>query len=96
MVTLTVKRDGKLYASKCIELGTASCGATKEEAFKNIQEATLLYLNTLEDLGICEETLDRLGVPVVAGEPVQQPLVRVPKDAFARIASLPVMDCVPA
>jgi len=96
IVTLTAKREGKLYVSKCLELGTASCGSSKEEAFNNIQEATLLYLNTLEELGICEETLATLGMSLVAGEPMQQSLSRVPKDTFARVAFLPLMDCVPA
>jgi len=96
MVTLTVKREGKLFVSKCLELRLASCGSTKDEAFKSIQEAALLYLNTLEEMSICEETLTRLGVQVVANEPVQQPLERIPRDTFVRIASFPLLDCVPA
>lgn len=38
------------YESVCDELDVASCGDTIGEALDNVLEATLLYLNTIEDL----------------------------------------------
>lgn len=39
------------YESVCDELDVSSCGNTLDEALNNVVDATLLYLNTLEDLG---------------------------------------------
>ncbi len=65
-VTLSVEREGKHYVSRCSELGTVSCGHTREEALQNIIEATELYLNTLEDLGQCAEVLKGKGLRIHA------------------------------
>lgn len=35
------------YVAHCPELGTASQGATPDEAFENLKEATELYLETV-------------------------------------------------
>jgi len=67
VVTLTVHREGPYYVAKCVELGTSSFGDTEEEALQNLQDATMLYLDTLEELGECDETLRRLGVPIHSG-----------------------------
>lgn len=69
VVTLAIQREGDYYVSRCQELGTASFGATKEEALQKIVDATELYLNTLEDLGECERVLREKGVQVHADEP---------------------------
>jgi len=63
-VTLSVEREGKHYVSRCRELGTVSCGHTREEALQDIIEATELYLNTLEDLGQCAEVLKEKGIRI--------------------------------
>jgi len=64
LVTFAVWPDGDQYAAKCLELGVVSCGDSEEEALSNIGDATLLYLNTLQDLGECEEVLKEKRVPV--------------------------------
>ncbi|MEN6479435.1 MAG: hypothetical protein ABFD20_07325 [Anaerolineales bacterium] len=94
LVTLTVRREGDLYVSECVQLGTASCGASPQEALDNIREATLLYLNTLEELGICEETLAQRGVPLFAEQSDPQPL-HIPSGVDAYASVLP-LDCVTA
>ncbi len=52
-VTLTfeVSREGKHFVSRCLELDTASCGDTLDDAFENIEDATFEYLSAIEDLG---------------------------------------------
>ncbi len=42
--TAVVYKEDALYVAECPEVGTASQGETIEEAVKNLQEATELYL----------------------------------------------------
>lgn len=42
--TAVVHKEENLYVAQCPELGTASQGESIEEAIKNLQEATELYL----------------------------------------------------
>jgi predicted RNase H-like HicB family nuclease len=46
--TAVVYKEGNLYVGECPEVGTASQGETVEEALKNLQEATELYLEEFE------------------------------------------------
>ena len=43
-LTAVIHKEDKLYVAECPEIGTASQGETIEEAVKNLQEATELYL----------------------------------------------------
>lgn len=42
--TAIIHKEDDLYVAQCPEVGTASQGSTIEEAVKNLQEATELYL----------------------------------------------------
>lgn len=42
--TAVVHKEDDLYVAECPEVGTVSQGETIEEAVKNLQEATELYL----------------------------------------------------
>ena len=42
--TAVVHKEDELYVAECPEVGTASQGASIEEAIGNLQEATELYL----------------------------------------------------
>ena len=42
--TAIVRKEDDLYVAECPEVGTASQGESIEEAVKNLQEATELYL----------------------------------------------------
>jgi len=44
ILTAIVYKEDDLYVAQCPEVGTASQGATIEEAVANLQEATELYL----------------------------------------------------
>ncbi len=50
-LTFRITKDHGQFSAICEELGTASCGDTIDEAVKNIREAVLVDLNTLEKLG---------------------------------------------
>ena len=44
LFTAVVQKEDTLYVAQCPEVGTVSQGETIEEAIKNLQEATELYL----------------------------------------------------
>ena len=46
-LTGVVEQEGEQYVSKCLELGTSSCGDTIEEAFSNLEEAINVHLGAL-------------------------------------------------
>jgi predicted RNase H-like HicB family nuclease len=43
-LTAVLHKEGNLFVADCPEVGTVSQGATVEEAVRNLQEATELYL----------------------------------------------------
>jgi len=43
-LTAVLHREGNLFVADCPEVGTVSQGATIDEAIRNLQEATELYL----------------------------------------------------
>ena len=55
IVTNKFNKEDDGFVATCIELDIVSQGDTIEEASKNLDEAVLCYLNTLENLGIREE-----------------------------------------
>lgn len=61
-LTIVFERDddGSVLA-RCIELGTASCGATREEALGNVQEAIDEHVAALTEEGLLESTLTDRG-----------------------------------
>ena len=63
-MTIVIQREGDYYVSKCVELGTASFGHTKEEAVGNARDAIALHLATMENFGECEATLKAKGITV--------------------------------
>lgn len=44
LFTAIVHKESNLYVAECPEVGTASQGATIEDAIVNLQEATEIYL----------------------------------------------------
>ena len=90
VLTMVIEREGKYYVSRCSELGIASSGQTEEEALRSIEDATEVYLNTLEDLGECEEFLQRQGVPVYCNAPASRKMPSPPRGGFVYSQVMPV------
>ena len=42
--TAVLRKEGELWVAECPEVGSVSQGPTLEEALRNLQEATELYL----------------------------------------------------
>jgi predicted RNase H-like HicB family nuclease len=54
-------KEGKTYVAHASELDVSSCGATGEEARKNIRDAVDGFLETSRDLGTLGELLEEVG-----------------------------------
>lgn len=72
VLTALAEKEGQgLWSSVCLELGVASSGENEEEATENLKDATILYLNTLEELGLAENVLREKGVRLWTYEPTK-------------------------
>jgi predicted RNase H-like HicB family nuclease len=69
-VTFKVHKEDDQYVARCIELGISTCAASLEEAEQRIEEATSLYMNTLEEVGECERVFEEAGLTINPGEPM--------------------------
>jgi predicted RNase H-like HicB family nuclease len=54
-------REGETYVAYVPALDVSSCGATDEEARRNIRDAVRGFLATSADLGTLEEILEEAG-----------------------------------
>ena len=56
--TTHVFKEGGTYVAYVPELDVSSCGATDEEARRNIKDAVLGFLETSEEMGTLQEILE--------------------------------------
>ena len=54
-------KEGKTYVAYVPELDLSSCGATEEEARKNIRDAVHGFMETSEEMGTLAEILEEAG-----------------------------------
>ena len=59
IVTHVIKQEKKGYFGHCPEFDVCSQGETIEEAEANLKEAVILYLETIEQLGIREDVFKK-------------------------------------
>ncbi|MGI8554479.1 MAG: type II toxin-antitoxin system HicB family antitoxin [Dehalococcoidia bacterium] len=64
----TFQEDGQ-WVGRCQELGISTCADTRAAAQTGIIEATMLYLETLEDEGELEQILSSHGLRLISVEP---------------------------
>lgn len=53
VLTVKIHKEGKKWFAVCEELGTSTFANSFSEAGKRIEEAMILHLNALEDVGEC-------------------------------------------
>ena len=70
-IHLEVTAEGDKYVSRCVELGTASCGDTQEEALANIKDAARVQVEALAEVGELGHFLEERNI-VVHHEPLRQ------------------------
>jgi hypothetical protein len=54
-------REGEMYVAYVPALDVSSCGATDEEARRNVRDAVRGFLTTSAELGTLEEILEEAG-----------------------------------
>ena len=69
VLTFRVHEEDGQFASFCEELGIHSAGDTVDEALNNSVDATVLYLNYLENTGQRRRVFDELNIPFDRGLP---------------------------
>lgn len=97
VVTLKAYQEGNQYVSECPELDVASCGDTLDEAFRNVEDALLLYLKTIEKLGERERVFKERGIEVRSGAPPargEEVQVRARPDEFVSPHAVPLPSTV--
>ena len=94
-LTMTVEGADGQYAAHCIELGTASCGDTLDEAFENIKEAVIVDITALEEIGEREHFFNEHGIEIKQRIKEDIPLIKpVYREAWTRVYDAKVL--VPA
>ena len=91
VVTFHVHDEDDQFVSLCPELGTASCGDTVDEAFRNIKEATSQYLNAIEASGERERIFRKRNIPIYPGVPEDRRLVPANDKDFVSSNVLPLL-----
>ena len=51
-------KEGRNFVAHAIELDVSSCGGTKQEALKNLNEALRLFLEEAEKMGTLNQILE--------------------------------------
>jgi predicted RNase H-like HicB family nuclease len=59
--TVHTFKEGKMYVAYVPELDLSSCGATDEEARKNIRDAVRGFVETSAEMGTLAEILEEAG-----------------------------------
>ena len=78
------------YVSTCPDLGIASQGETVDEAFENIKDATLVYLNTIEQLGERERVFKERHIKIHRHEPKGSKTLTLEPSQFASLFVAPI------
>ena len=63
VLTYQFQKEGRRWLARCEELGTSVFGRSLPEAEKILEEAVLLHLNTLEDVGERERFFKENDIP---------------------------------
>lgn len=70
LLTLSVIRTEDGYTSECPELGVPSFGMSLEDALTAAMDATLVYLNEIERLGLRPEVFEERNIAFKTGAPM--------------------------
>ena len=86
-ITLTLEAypEGKVFVSRCRELGTTSCGSSIWMAIEMLKDAVTTYLNAIEKLGERDRVFAEKGIVVRQTKPrtVRVESDPMPPDSFA-------------
>lgn len=54
--------DGKFWSAYCHQLKSSGCGKTRKEAITSLEHAISMYCRALNDRGLLQERLEKLGI----------------------------------
>lgn len=91
VVTYRVYPEDGQFVSVCEELGTSSCGDTVDEALRNIEDATKLYLNAIEAAGERDRIFRERNIPIYPVQPTQARHVRAQSRDIVSSGVLPLL-----
>jgi len=98
ILTYEFRRIDKRWTAYCKELGTATFGRSLPEAEKKLEEAVLLHLNTLEDVGERERFFKDHNIKYSDTKPKKDTQIKVSLDeeVFFRPHVQPIEELVAA
>ena len=69
-LTISFQREkGDLWTAECLELGTSTFGNSFEDVNEKIDEAILLHLNTLEEVGERKRFFEEHNINIIYYKP---------------------------
>lgn len=85
-VTFEFRKEGRRWVACCEELGTATFGRSIQEAEKKLEEAVVLHLDTLEDVGEREHFFKQHSIKYYSTRPTADVTIcaSIRKEAFYR------------
>ncbi len=69
VLTYMINKEDKMFFAHCPELDIGSQGDTVEEANRNLKDAVVLYLNTIEELGTRKEIFKKKNIKIYHYKP---------------------------
>ena len=69
ILTHIIKKEEKMFFAHCPELDVGSQGETIEDAENNLKDAIVLYLDTIEELGIREDVFKKRKIKMYSSKP---------------------------
>ena len=96
VLTMEYRKVADRWTARCRELGTATFGRTLKDAEERINEAVLLHLNTLEDVGERERFFEEHNIRVHRRRPRKAPCVPTDARVFTQTRVQRVPDLITA
>lgn len=97
ILTHKFRKVGRRWTAYCEELGTATFGRSLNEAEKRLDEAVMLHLNTLEDVGERARFFRDHDIKYYDTKPKKDTQINVPLDenVFVRSHIQPIKELAP-
>ena len=98
VLTFRFEREGKRWVALCDELGTSTFGRSLPEAERKLEEAVVLHLDTLEDVGERERFFKEHSITLRRTPPGDEITICTPvrNQSFVRTYIQPLRELAPA
>ena len=90
LLTGIVEQEDNQYTATCLELGTATCADTPEEARRNLDEAVQLEIEVLEELGERTRVFNEKGIIVWGVDDNRVPYLDLPVRLYHLTGTEPI------